>query len=231
MLCHSGRYVQRQIYTPNSEYFLNLQMLGPEIPKTWQGLAPKPLKFASYPTTKQPFQPSVTEQDIITGCRRQDRKAQRALYERYAPALLGVCRRYMKTDEDAEDTLVEGLFKAMTNMDKYAGTGSFEGWLRRIAVNECLMALRKRRDFMNNMADLSTVQVAEMAPSVVDELSAREIVSLLDKLPTGYRTVFNLYVMEGFKHREIAEELGISINTSKSQLILAKKRLQELMGT
>ncbi len=169
----------------------------------------------------------VTEEDLIKACRREDRRAQRLLYERFSPTMFGVCKRYMKNAEDAEDAMIEGFFKVLTNMKQYSGKGSFEGWIRRIMVNECLMALRKRHNF--NMTVEIHPQMAKTSLTVQEELEAQDILNLLDQLPTGYRTIFNLYVLEGFKHREIADMLDISINTSKSQLILAKKRMQSLL--
>lgn len=169
----------------------------------------------------------MTEHQIIAACRRGDRKAQKWIYERYSPKMFGVCKRYVRKQEDAEDVLVNAMFKVLTKIDSYGGKGSFEGWIRRIVVNEALMLLRKRKDFQY-AASLDEVQIADTV-DVVEELKAQDIIKLLEKLPVGYRTVFNLYVIEGFKHREIAEQLGISINTSKSQLILAKKRLQKLI--
>ena len=171
----------------------------------------------------------MTEKDLIQACKKQDPRAQKLLWERFSPTMFGVCKRYVKTVEDAEDILVEGFFKAMTKIDMYKGNGSFEGWIRRIVVNEALMFLRKKKNFkmtveINDNLDHQTTVTVE------DELQAQDILKLLDQLPTGYRTVFNLYVIEGYKHREIAEELGISINTSKSQLILAKKRLAALVN-
>ena len=169
----------------------------------------------------------MTEQEIIQCCRKQDRQAQQALYDKYGPKMFGVCKRYLKNHEDAEDVLVDGLFKAMTKIDMFNGDGSFEGWIRRIVVNEALMHLRKNNNFKMTV-EISNIEIKSIV-NVEDELAAQDILNLLDKLPTGYRTIFNLYVVEGYKHREIAEELGISINTSKSQLILAKKRLQSLV--
>ena len=169
----------------------------------------------------------MTEQEIIQGCRKQNRKAQQALYDKYAPKMFGVCKRYLKNREDAEDALVDGLFKAMTKINMYSGNGSFEGWIRRIVVNESLMLLRKNHNFKMTI-EISNVTIKTKV-TIEDDLAAQDILNLLEKLPTGYRTVFNLFVVEGFKHREIAEQLGISINTSKSQLILAKKRLKNLV--
>lgn len=170
----------------------------------------------------------MTEEDLIQGCRQQDRQAQRQLYDRYAPVFFALCKRYVKTNEDAEDVMVEGFFKILTRIGQYSKEGNFEGWMRRIMINESLMFLRKANtqpytDEIVNMEQPDNY-------NVVEELAANDILRLLDQLPAGYRTIFNLYVLEGLKHREIAELLNISINTSKSQLVLAKRRMQELMG-
>jgi RNA polymerase sigma-70 factor (ECF subfamily) len=169
----------------------------------------------------------VTEDDLIKACQENDRRAQKTLYDRYSPAMYGVCKRYVKSAEDAEDVLVEAFYKVLTNLYQYKGSGSFEGWIRRIVVNESLMFLRKHHNFR------LTVEISEIdkptATNVINRMAVEDILGLLTQLPTGYRTVFNLYVLEGYKHREVAEMLGISINTSKSQLILARKKMQDLL--
>ena len=172
----------------------------------------------------------MTEIEIIERCRQQDAKAQRFLYERYAPKMLGVCRRYISSREDAEDVLVEAMFKVFDNIQAFQSAGSFEGWIRRIVVNESLMFLRKKRLLTvdTDGAELNSIDHATPL-SIEHELAAKEILQLLEKLPTGYRTVFNLFVIEGYKHVEIAELLNICINTSKSQLILAKDRMRQLL--
>lgn len=142
--------------------------------------------------------------------------------------MLGVCRRYVKVSEDAEDVMVAAFYKVLSKIDHFKGNGSFEGWIRRIMINESLMHLRKNQPFKYTEEINPNLDSVE-EPTIVEELSVRAILELLDELPPGYRTVFNLYVVEGYKHREIAEELGISINTSKSQLILAKNRMAELV--
>jgi RNA polymerase sigma-70 factor, ECF subfamily len=169
----------------------------------------------------------VTENELIKGCQKNNRKAQKMLYELHSPVMFGICMRYVKNREDAEDVMIEGFFKVMTNIHQFKGAGSFQGWIRRIMVNESLMFLRKQHNFRMTV-EVSNIEIKSQI-TIEDELSAQDILNLLEKLPTGYRTVFNLYVLEGFKHREIAEILGISINTSKSQLILAKKRMQSLV--
>ena len=169
----------------------------------------------------------MTEKELIEACKREDRKGQKLLYDRYSPKMFGVCKRYARSREDAEDILLEGFYKVFKNIHQYQGSGSFEGWIRRIMVNEALMFLRKKHNFQLTV-EVSNIEL-KTEINAEEELIAEDILNMLDKLPTGYRTVFNLYVLEGYKHREIADILGISINTSKSQLILAKKRMQSML--
>lgn len=170
-----------------------------------------------------PTEPTDTQ--LLAACRASERWAQRALYERYAPRLLAVARRYVRQLEAAEDVMAEAWLKAFAKLDSFAGEGSLEGWLRRIVTNEALMHLRKRR---LPTAELSpAVEATEPAPvRVTRGLEQADVARLVDQLPDGCRVVFNMYELEGYKHREIAEALGISINTSKSQLILAKRKLR-----
>jgi RNA polymerase sigma-70 factor (ECF subfamily) len=172
--------------------------------------------------------PILTERELIQACKKQNRRAQQELYDRYSPKMFGVCRRYIKNAEEAEDVLVEAFFKVLTKLNMYSGEGSFEGWIRRIVVNESLMKLRKNQKLKMNV-EINPNLDKPTKLTIEDELAAEDILNLLEQLPTGYRTIFNLYIIEGYKHREIAELLGISINTSKSQLILAKKRMQKLV--
>lgn len=124
--------------------------------------------------------------------------------------------------------MVTGFYKVFSQIESFSGTGSFEGWIRRIMVNEALMKLRKVQPIDFPGDEFQPVEKEDHF-SIEADISAREIMNLLDELPPGYRTVFNLYVLEGFKHHEIAETLSISINTSKSQLILAKEKLRKLL--
>jgi RNA polymerase sigma factor (sigma-70 family) len=169
----------------------------------------------------------MTESELIKGCLARDQRVQKKLYDLYAPVLMGLCRRYITQKEDAEEILVESFYKIFSNIRQFKGKGSFEGWMKRIAVNESLMFLRKKHNFNvgleSSQVDLKTTPIAEK------KLFENDILKLLDHLPTGYRTIFNLYVIEGYTHKEIAEKLDISINTSKSQLIHAKRRLRELI--
>ncbi len=169
----------------------------------------------------------MTEKELVELCKKNDRRAQKELFEKYSSKMFGVCKRYVKSHEDAEDVLIEGMYKVMAKIHLYKGKGSFEGWIRRILVNESLMWLRKKHNFRLTI-EISNIDI-KTTITAQDKLQEQDILSLLNKLPTGYRTVFNLYVIEGYKHREIAEMLKISINTSKSQLILAKKRLKAMV--
>lgn len=170
----------------------------------------------------------MTETALISSCKRNDRLAQKALYDKFASKMFGVCRRYVKSVENTEEVLMMGFCKVFKNISAYSGIGSFEGWVRKIMVNEALMFIRKNYRFHENEL-IEDHPIEGVQVSVEDELAAKDILKLLDQLPTGYRIVFNMYVLEGYKHIEIAEILGISINTSKSQLIQAKKRLKEMI--
>lgn len=166
--------------------------------------------------------------DYIQGCKRRDRIVQKQLYEKYSARYFGVCKRYLKNVELAEDVLVKGFLKIFDHIDSFEGKGNFEGWMQRIFINECLMELRKKQDFTIYL-ETSNIQPQKEA-SALENLYEQDILKLLDFLPTGCRTVFNLYVIEGYKHNEIAEQLGISEGTSKSQLNLAKEKLKVLLN-
>jgi RNA polymerase sigma-70 factor (ECF subfamily) len=165
---------------------------------------------------------------LIEGCKKEDRLSQQALYDQYAPVLLGLCRRYINVLEDAEDVMIEGFYKIFSNIRQFDGRGSFEGWMKKIMVNEALMWIRKKKLIKVELNEKWPIPQEDMDLQNF-ELRGSEVIPLLDQLPVGYKTVFNLFVMEEYKHREIADMLGISINTSKSQLILAKKRLKEIV--
>jgi RNA polymerase sigma factor (sigma-70 family) len=167
----------------------------------------------------------LNESAIIAACLREERGAQKQLYDSYAPVLFSVARRYMGDKQEAEDVLLSAFYKIFAHLESYQGNGSFEGWMKRIVANEALMSLRKRRMLIFGEEKIN--QEASDHFDVHAELSANEILHLIDKLPVGYRTVFNLYVLDGMPHQEIAELLGISVNTSKSQLIAARQRLQQ----
>jgi RNA polymerase sigma-70 factor (ECF subfamily) len=169
--------------------------------------------------------------DIVKGCRAGKREAQQALYERYSELLFGICLRYIASRDDAEDVLMESFYKIFQKITDFREEGSFEGWMKRIVVNDCLMFLRKRSNTYLTV-ELGSLEIADDTDEEIDlPFSFEQINTLLEKLPTGYRTVFNLYVFEALKHREIAALLGISIHTSKSQYTLAKNRIISILAS
>lgn len=170
----------------------------------------------------------MKEAELIQSLKKQDRLAQKSLYQSYSARYFGVCKRYLKDVESTEDALVKGFMKIYGNIDKYEGKGSFEGWMHKIFVNECLMELRKKQD-LTVYLECSNIQPQREA-TILETLYENDILNLLDFLPLGCRTVFNLYVIEGFKHSEIAQQLSISEGTSKSQLNLAKEKLKILLN-
>ena len=166
-------------------------------------------------------------QHIIDSCQREESSGQKALYDMYRGLLFSICRRYIGQTESAEDVFIEGFYKIFSKIGSFKNEGSFEGWMKRLMVNECLMYIRKHKK-SHMTVELGDLQIDNEDLSALDNLQTEDILKMVNELPKGYKTVFNLYVVEGFKHREIAERLGISINTSKSQLILAKKKLRQM---
>tara|TARA_R110002126_G_scaffold112105_1_gene250201 strand:+ start:63076 stop:63621 length:546 start_codon:yes stop_codon:yes gene_type:complete len=164
------------------------------------------------------------EKSLIKKAITNSREAQQQLFEQYSPKMLGVCRQYVKDLHHAEDLLLEGFLKVFTNLHRFKHKGSFEGWIRRIMVNTCISYLRKK-----NVIDLSDEEYIfnDAATESLENTSAEDIQKLIDRLPQGYKMVFNLFAIEGYKHSEIAEKLGVSESTSKSQLFKARKLLQQ----
>ncbi len=160
---------------------------------------------------------------LIKNAIQQKREAQQELFELYSPKMLGVCRQYVKDMHHAEDLMLTGFLKVFTNLSKFKNEGSFEGWIRRIMVNTCISYLRKK-----NPVQLSDEEYMfhKQAVDSIETTELQDLQQLIDELPTGYKMVFNLYAVEGYKHAEIAAELHISESTSKSQLFKARKWLQ-----
>jgi RNA polymerase sigma factor (sigma-70 family) len=170
-----------------------------------------------------------TEQLIIKGCITGDRAFQSKLYDLYAPKMLGVCMRYSKNREEAEEVLLEGFLRVFTYIKNFRGSGSFEGWMRKIMVN-CALFRYRNKSHLHPVLDLDTTGYNLAAEyDIASNLDAKELLALVQSLPAGYRIVFNLYVFEGYKHREIAEALGISVGTSKSNLADARAYLQKAL--
>ncbi len=163
---------------------------------------------------------------IIKGCLNNDPRAQKALYERFSPVMFAVCLRYVKDTAEAEDVLLRSFMKIFEHIGKYRSEGSFEGWIRRIVVNESLMYLRANKT-LHMTVDVA--QAATVCTVPVDHLEAEDLFEMVQQLPVGYRTVFNLYAIEGYAHAEIANMLHISEGTSKSQLSRAKQLLRTMI--
>ena len=168
----------------------------------------------------------MTEQQLIKDCRAGIKSSQYLLVKRYSGMLLAVCQRYTRDEAMAKDVLQEVLLRIFKNINKYREEGSFEGWMRRIAVNRSLQWIEKSCFRHEHQPNEMPKAKAEL-PEVYATLGAEDIMTLVNRLPMGFRTVFNLYVVEGYSHQEIAELLDISANTSRSQLMRARKSLQE----
>lgn len=173
---------------------------------------------------------SLTEEELLEGCRKRKASAQRMMYDRLAGKMLGICVRYIKDLEEAEHVMIGGIVKVFDKLHQYKGEGSFEGWVRRIVVNDCLMYIRKNRS-MSLQCDVADAENDPNLQVLEDQLNAEDLVKMIQELPVGYRTVFNLYAIEGYSHAEIAEQLSISENTSKSQLSRARKWLQNRLAS
>ncbi|MDZ4716292.1 MAG: sigma-70 family RNA polymerase sigma factor [Cytophagales bacterium] len=165
------------------------------------------------------------ETELIEGCRRNDPSAQKALYDQLAPKMMAVCLRYVKDRMEAEDVLVTSFLKVFDRIVQFKATGSFEGWIRKIVVNESLTFLRKHKN-MYLETDLEAAEKEIEIQAASHALEADDLLKLVAELPTGYRIVFNLYAVEGYSHKEIAEQIGITEGTSKSQLSRARSLLQ-----
>jgi RNA polymerase sigma-70 factor (ECF subfamily) len=168
----------------------------------------------------------MNEQQLTEGCRKGNRLAQKELYDTYSRKMMGVCLRYVSDRETARDLLQDGFVKVFTNIDAYSGEGSLEGWMRKIFVNCALEYLRKTDILREAVALDDTTGLSHPGYSVISEMAAGELLELVEELPTGFRTVFNLFAIEGFSHKEIGEMLGITESTSRSQYTRAKQLLQ-----
>jgi len=171
----------------------------------------------------------MTEEAILQGCLKNNAVAQKALYQKYSTKMLVVCYRYGHNREDAEDMLQEGFIKVFSQMHTFQNKGAFEGWIRRIIVHTCINNLKKNKRFNESLDIVHAhgVQVREeTVPSIVQ---AKQIVECIRILQIGYRTVLNLYAIEGYSHREIADMLDIEESTSRSQYTRAKQMLEEIL--
>lgn len=170
-----------------------------------------------------------TDDDIIRGCHKGERKAQQALYEKYKPMLFNICLRYASGWHEAEDWLQDGLVRIFTNLYQYQPTGPFGAWLRRVMVNTALEQLRKRKRAFSTVEISEVPDTFEADENLFAKFRQEALVRMLQQLPEGYRAVFNLYVMEEYSHQEIGEMLGIAESASRSQLSRAKAMLRKML--
>lgn len=172
----------------------------------------------------------MTEEEIIKGCIVKNAIAQKHLYDKFSRKMMGVCLRYCDSLEEAEDVMQIGFLTVYQHIASFKNLGSFEGWVRKIIVNTALTSLRKNKKFKQNV-DIDNVSY--MLPStssyITENIAANDLLKVIQTLPPGFRTVFNLYAIEGYSHKEIGDMLGISEGTSKSQYSRAKVHLQKMV--
>ncbi len=171
----------------------------------------------------------MTEELMLAGCLSSSAASQDALYARFSPKMLGVCYRFAKNREDAEDMLQEGFIKVFSQIHQYRNEGSLEGWIRRVIVHTCINNLKKNRKF-SDCVDISyAAGIHTEDDNIHSLLQAKQVVECIRRLPIGYRTVLNLYAIEGYSHREIGIMLEIEESTSRSQYTRAKAMLEDIL--
>ncbi|MBL0134162.1 MAG: sigma-70 family RNA polymerase sigma factor [Chitinophagaceae bacterium] len=171
----------------------------------------------------------MTEDAILQGCLQNDASCQRELYTRYSPKMLAVCYRFAHNREDAEDMLQEGFIKVFSQIHTFRNQGAFEGWIRRIVVHTCINHLKKNKRFNESVDIIHATSIQVREESVPSIVQAKQIVECIRLLPMGYRTVLNLYAIEGYSHKEISDMLDIEESTSRSQYTRAKQMLEEVL--
>lgn len=167
--------------------------------------------------------------DIVKGCLKNDRQMQSELYKMFAPKMYGLCLRYTTNSHDAQDILQEGFIKVFENLDKFRWKGSFEGWMKRIFVNLALDKYRSKMSLLSLEDASETIELSNGELNALDSISEKEILGLIRQLPDQYRIVFNLYVIEGYSHKELSDMLNIAESTSRSNLARAKIILKETL--
>ena len=173
----------------------------------------------------------MENRELIKACKKQDTNAQRELYETYAPRMMGLCMMYCKNSDAAQDMLHDGFIKVFTQIKKYSGRGSFEGWMRRVFVNTILENFRKEKRKLQLISEMEVLEEEVMDENLErlfdDSITEQTLLEMIQELPDGYRTVFSLYVLEDMSHREIAKQLGIKEAASRSQYSRAKASLKD----
>lgn len=171
----------------------------------------------------------MTDEEIVTGCVNKNPIAQKHLYEKFSRKMMGVCLRYSENQEEAEDVLQMGFITVFGNIASFKSLGSFEGWIRKIMVNTALTNIRKNKKFKQNIEMDKVEFMLPASNHITETFAANDLLKIIQTLPTGFKTVFNLYAIEGYSHKEIGEMLNISEGTSKSQYSRAKVHLQKLI--
>jgi RNA polymerase sigma factor (sigma-70 family) len=171
----------------------------------------------------------MTEETILQGCLRNESAAQKELYNRYSPKMLAVCYRFGHNREDAEDMLQEGFIKVFSQIHTFRNQGAFEGWVRRIIVHTCINNLKKNKKFNESVDIIHATSLQVREESVPSIVQAKQVVECIRLLPLGYRTVLNLYAIEGYSHKEISLMLEIEESTSRSQYTRAKQMLEDIL--
>lgn len=168
----------------------------------------------------------LNEEQIIEGCKRKKRRARKELYQQYHKLMLGICLRYSTSTDEAEDVMLIGFMNIMKKIDSFSKKGSFVGWMKRIMVNTAIDNYRKNKKHYSNSDITDFEEEPSLSVEFRDNLSTKDILAMVQNLPQGYKIVFNLFAIEGYSHLEIAEMLNVSVNTSKTQLFMARKILQ-----
>ena len=168
----------------------------------------------------------ISENEIFSGCLKGNVKFQKILFEKYSGKFMTVCMRYANDQMQAEDMLQEGFIRIFNHLNQFKSEGSFEGWMRRIVVNVCLKIIKNKRINFSTDDDFG-IQIPDSSTDAPSHLSEDELLRLIKRLPTGYRIIFNLHAIEGFSHDEIGDMLKIKASTSRSQLVKARKMLQQ----
>jgi len=171
----------------------------------------------------------MTEEVLLRGCLSKDPLAQQELYQRYSPKMLSVCYRYAKSREDAEDMLQEGFIKIFTQINQFEHRGSLEGWMLRTVVHTCINHLKKYKKFNDQVDLIHAGNLVSNEDHLPGMLQAKQIIECIRQLPIGYRTVLNLYAIEGYSHKEIGKLLDIEESTSRSQYTRAKNILEDIL--
>lgn len=172
----------------------------------------------------------MSDEELVQRCVKKDSQAQEYLFKYFSGRMLGVCSRYADSIEEAEDIMQDGFIKIFQKLESFRNQGSLEGWMKRIMVNTALDAFRKNKNFRHSI-DIETIEYSSGTHLVTESMGAKDLMKVIKSMPAGFRTVFNLYAIEGYPHKEIGEMLGISESTSKSQYSRARAYLQKVLQT